>query len=167
MTETGYLSQLAINASTDEAAYIKDHLSEEDWEIAGEGENAELLFSVEHLDLLLKETYTRADVIYHEASLAPACNGAIDSDSLDRPSDHEIGSRKNMKFRLALENNTSAFLFYRLFVERKTVQSVVNELLDLYHSDGNSSEDVARDVRKFYEGFQGAEYLPRDLEPYE
>ncbi len=51
--------------------------------------------------------------------------------------------------------------------EKKSVESVVNELLDLYGLNEDSGGEIIRYKKKFYETFQDAEYLSPDLEPYE
>ena len=74
--------------------------------------------------------------------------------------------KKNVKFRMALENITSTALFYKLFIEKKNVEGVVNELLDLYGLNEDSGGEIFRDIKEFYKRFQDAEYLSPDLEPY-
>ena len=167
LTETGYLSQLAIDASSDEAAYIENLLSKDQWEIVAERGRSELVFSVEHLDLLLKESYTEVAVIYYEPVITPLNTKVTESNSAEIFTDVNIVYQKNKKIRLALENNISAFLFYRLFLEKKNVESVANELIELYKTTEETPDEIFRDVIEFYGKFQNAEYLPIGLEPYE
>lgn len=167
LTETGYLSQLAMDVASDQAAFIIKSLSKDEWEVAVDGERSELLFSVEHLDLLLKESYNQVDVIYYEVTTTPENNQTTAENASNILIDNKICVQQNVKYRLSLENNTSAFLFYRLFVEGKNIESVVNELADLYQLDDDGVERMALEINNFYAKFQTAEYLPNNLEPYE
>ncbi len=167
MTETGYLSQLAIDASGDEARYVKENLGEDEWEITVEGEKSELRFSAEHLDLLLRESYAEADVIYHVENIEPVCGGGGEGENSGGGPFTKMSIQTSVAFRLALENSTSAFLFYRLFVEKRAVERVVDELRELYKVDDDGLEAIKNDVTAFYNRFREAEYLPMDLPPYE
>jgi len=166
-TGTGYLSQMAVDAAGDEAACMKKGLDEDEWEIAVQEKKSVLLFSVEHLDLLMKEGYATGDVIYFEPVTTPPGVGTAAETAFQATGETTMAFTKDEKFRVTLENSTSGFLFYRLFVEKRGVESVVSELVDRYQARGDRSEEIARDVREFYGKFRGVEYVSTDPEPYE
>jgi hypothetical protein len=74
---------------------------------------------------------------------------------------------KNVKFRVTLENVTSAFLFYKLFVERSAVETVAREVLDAYGLSEDDGGEILYDINEFYENYQEVEYLSKTLDPYD
>lgn len=166
-TETGYLSQLALNASSESASYIKNNLDDDQWGILSENGNSEMVFSIDHLGLLLNENYEQVTVIYYEPVILPSGSDTSQCNSADLITNNNLVYQKFFKLRLVLENNMSAFLFHRCFIDKKTVESVVTELQELYKNTESNPEEISRDVCVFYEKFKDVEYLPINLLPYE
>ncbi|MCP4401596.1 MAG: radical SAM protein [bacterium] len=167
LTETGYLRKVAIDASTEEAAMIKSHVHETEWEMTVEGKKSELVFPLEYFDLLLTENYHKADVMYYEPLLVPANNETTVEASTEIFAGNTIFFQKNVTFRKALDNITSAFLFYKLFIEKIHIETVIKELLHLYGLHEENGGDIIHDTNECYERFQEAEYLSHNLEPYD
>ncbi len=165
-TGTGYLRKVAIDASTQEAAIIKSHVNETEWEMTVEGEKSELIFPLAYFDILLTEDYQKADIIYYEPFLAQADTVTAAEVSSEMFAGNNICFQKNVIFRKTLDNVTSAYLFYKLFIEKKKTEIVTKELLDLYGVNEDNGEEIIRDTNEFYERFQGLEYFPNGLEPY-
>jgi pyruvate formate-lyase activating enzyme-like uncharacterized protein len=165
-TATGYLRKLAIDASTDEAAVIKEHVDETEWEMRIEGEKSELIFSFEYFNVLLKENYHKADVIYYEPILAPAGNVAGADVFTQIFAGNSVCLSKNVIFRKTLNNITSAFLFSKLFIEKQSIETVTKELLSVYGANKEKGGEITRDTIEFHDKFQEAEYISHDLEPY-
>jgi pyruvate formate-lyase activating enzyme-like uncharacterized protein len=167
LTETGYLRKVAIDGSTEEAAIIKSHVNENEWETTDEGEKPELVFPLEYFDVLLRESYHKADIIYYEPLLVPANNQTTNEVSSEMFEGENLFFQKNERFRKTLDNITSAFLFYKLFIEKINIEMVAEELLHVYGLNEDSGEEIIHDTHEFYERFQEAEYLSHELEPYE
>jgi pyruvate formate-lyase activating enzyme-like uncharacterized protein len=164
----GYLRKMAIDASTEEAAVIKSRVGETGWEITAEGETLKLIFSLEHFDALLTQHYRRADVIYYEPILTLANgNASAGVSPPEATGGNGLCVYKNVKFRVTLENVTSAFLFYKLFVERSAVETVAREVLDAYGLSEDDGGEILYDINEFYENYQEVEYLSKTLDPYD
>jgi hypothetical protein len=167
LTETGYLRNVAIDASTQEAALIKSHVHASEWEMTVEGEQSELVFPLEYFDVLLTEDYHKADVMYYEPLLVPVNNETPIEVSSEMFAGNTICFQKNVKFRKTLDKITSAFLFYKLFIEKRSIKNVAKELLDLYGVNEENGGEIIHDIYEFYERFQNVEYLPNNLESYD
>lgn len=165
-TGTGYLRKVAIDASTEEAAIIKSHVDETEWEIAVEGEKSELIFPLDYFDILLTEEYHKADIIYYEPFLAQANTVTGVEVSSNIFAGNNICFQKKVMFRKTLDNITSAYLFYKLFIEKKKIEIVTKELLNLYGVNEDNDGEITRDTKQFYERFQWTEYFSPRLEPY-
>ncbi len=167
LTETGYLRKMAIDVSIEEAAIIKSHVNETEWEMTVEGEKSELVFPLDYFHLLLTENYHKAVVIYYEPFLVPANNETTVEVPSEMFAGNNIFFQKNVKFRKTLDNIISAFLFNKLFIEKINIEMVAKELLHVYGLNEDSGEEIIHDINEFYERFQEAEYLSHDLEPYD
>lgn len=166
VTETGYMRHVAIDASTEEAAMIQRHVHETEWDIMGEGEHAELVFPLQYFNVLLTETYQKADILYYEPLLLPVNHEAPAEVLSERLAGNTVCVQKNVKFRKTLDNIMSAFLFYKLFIEEKHIEMVAKELLHTYGFHEENGGEIIHDIHEFYQGFQDAEYFSHDLEPY-
>ncbi|MFC1849774.1 radical SAM protein [candidate division CSSED10-310 bacterium] len=167
LTKTGYLRKVAINASTEEAAFIKSHVHETEWELTVEGESSKLVFPLHYFNVLLTENYHQAEVIYYEPHLAPTNNKTTVEESTEMVGGNNICFHKKEKIRTTLDNITSAFLFYKLFIEKINIELVKKELLNVYGSNDDSVGKILHDIKEFNDRFQEVEYLPPDLEPYD
>jgi len=167
MTKTGYLRKVAIDASTEVAAFIQNHMNETEWEMTVEGEKSRLVFPLDNFKVLLTENYHKADVIYYEPFLAPMNNKTTVEKSTEMVGGNTICFQKNVKFHMTLDNVTSAFLFYKLFIEKLNIETVAQELLNVYGFNEDSGGEIIHDIHEFYDKFQEVEYLPHDLEPYD
>ncbi len=167
LTETGYLRKVAIDASSPQAAFIKENLSETEYEITVEKEISKFVFSADNFNLLLTENYHNADVIYYEPLLAPTNAETCAENKPEMIGENKIIFQTRENFRTTLDNATSAFLFGKLFVEKIDIELVISELLQVYELNDNSGGEMIRDIREFYKKFEGAEYMSQNLEPYE
>lgn len=165
-TETGYLRKVVIDASTEEAALIKDLVDESEWETKAEGGKTELFFPLDYFNVLLKEDYQKADIIYFEPVLVPAGNITGTEVLTEVFAGNNVCLYKNVKFRMTLDSIISAFLFSKLFIEKKSVDVVANELLHFYGLTTENGGEIIQDTNEFHDRFQEAEYLSHDLEPY-
>lgn len=165
-TETGYLRKVAIDASTEEATIIKDHVHESELEMTVEGGKTELIFPLDYFNVLLKENYHKADVIYYEPILAPVNNITSTEVFTEVFAGNNVCLYKNIKFRKTLDSIISAFLFNKLFIEKKSIEIVTKELLSFYGLNSENGREIIQDTIEFHERFQEAEYLSNDLEPY-
>ncbi len=166
LTKTGYLRNIVIDASTEAAIIIKKQVKETEWEIAADGETSELAFSPDCFTLLLTEDYHKADVIYYEPSLIPAKTETTADVLPEMIAGNNICFQKDIKLRSTLDNPTSAFLFYKLFIEELSIESVTQELLQIYGLTEASGKEMIHDINEFYHKFQEVEYISPDLEPY-
>lgn len=165
-TETGYLKKLVIDGATEEAATIKELAAENEWVMTGEGDKAELIFPLEYFNVLLKENYQKADVIYYEPILARLSNINGNEVLTEIFAGDNVCLYKNIKSRKTLDSIISAFLFNKLFIEKLSIESVIQELLNFYGLNAESGQEIIRDTLEFYASFQEVEYLPNELEPY-
>lgn len=162
MTKTGYLRRVAIDASSRKAEYIRNHLSEAKLEVLDPGEKPRLLFPAEYLDLLLDDDYTEAHVLYYEPSVPSETSEVAGDGRSEFETKDTIYLRENLRFRMVLENITSALLFYKLSIQRTAVQDVVNEFLELYRLTNDNGEELIRDINEFDDRFQYMEYIFKD-----
>lgn len=167
VTKTGYLRKVVIDASTEEAEFIQRHVHKTEWEMKIEGETSSLYFLIDNFKVLLTDNYPKADVVYYEPVLVPTNNDTTSEESSEMVGRNKISFNKNVIFRTTLDNITSAFLFYKLFIENMDIESVKNEVMELYGLNEDSIGEILHDINEFYERFQEVEYLPRDLEPYD
>jgi pyruvate formate-lyase activating enzyme-like uncharacterized protein len=166
-TETGYLRKAAVDASTKQAAFIKQQLNETEFEMTSEGDISQLVFPLERFHLLLTEDYQKADVIYYDPVLALANSDSSIDKSQEMIGGNSISFQANEIFRSTLDNTVSAFLFNSLFIARNDIKSVIKELLDVYELGEEKATEMVHDVKEFYKRFQGVEYLSPDLDPYD
>lgn len=159
LTTSGYLRKIAIDASNAKADAIKNNLSEAELEIVNEDGKTKYIFPVEYLDLLLDDDYSGADVLYYEPNVTSANHEAKANGIPEINPNDQICLPENIKFRMVLENITSALLFYKLFIENRNVQGVVDEFLELYRLTKDNGEELIHDIKKFHEKFQYIEYV--------
>ena len=114
------------------------------------------------MDLLLDDDYHEAQVIYYEPNGTSESSQGTVNGRPEIETKNKIYLRENIRFRMVLENITSALLFYKLFIEKMSVQSVVNEFLELYRLTNDNGEELIRDIHEFHDKFQYMEYIFKD-----
>ncbi len=142
LTKTGYLRSLSIDASCAKADYLREHLQESEWKFVRREGAPRLVFPVKYLEVLLDDDFRGAEVLYDEPSSAD-----------------EADAKEGMGFQRVLENPTEALLFHRLFVKDEDLQTVRNELAELYGVTGDNVDELREQIRVFSDRFQYLEYI--------